>query len=410
MLGAGGINTHNRGMTRAMKTTGGAAKVGEAGPGSWHQRLTVEVERLVGGPLEGKRLETIGKALGVLHRRFVSESPPEEGPSYFADRATLAAYLAYFVPASQAQVARALAEVTPPGTSILRVLDLGSGPGPASNAVAEWAATYRRSVHVTAVDASSEALDAMKRLWSGGFGPLETRTWKAGEGLPSGPYDVIVAAHVLNELFLSESTRLDHRAQLAAELGKRLTPGGLLVLVEPALRRTGRELLVIRDRLLAKGGLSVLAPCFFQGACPALTRPRDWCHADRPWDAPPLPSLVGEAAGLSRESLKFSYVVLSNALPSPERARDPELFRIVSEPLPEKGKLKYFGCGGAGRHPLVRLDREASEANAAFGTLERGDVVRVQGTVASGDGKRVTPAVTVEVTLSARSLDGGKRE
>jgi hypothetical protein len=36
-------------------------------------------------------------------------------------------------------------------------------------------------------------------------------------------------------------------------------------------------LLAVRDLLVA-GGLFVVAPCFFQGPCPALARERDWCH------------------------------------------------------------------------------------------------------------------------------------
>ena len=176
------------------------------------------------------------------------------------------------------------------------------------------------------------------------------------------------------------------------------------MLVEPALRRTGRELLVIRDRLLSTG-MVARAPCLYQGACPSIARPRDWCHADRPWEAPPLVVQAAEAAGLSRDSLKFSYVILSPGASAPEKSRDHALFRIVSEPLPEKGKLRFFGCGPAGRHALVRLDKEKSPVNAAFDTLERGDIVRVEGLVPSGDGRRLGSTSTVEGIVAATDRD-----
>lgn len=373
-------------------------------PASLEERLNEELSRLVGGPLQGKRMNVVSRALAALHARFVSELPQTEASTYMDDAASRAAYLAYFFPASRAQVARALAEVKLPKGRPLRVLDLGSGPGPASVAVAEWAAKHSRSVELVAADTSGEAADTLRRLWSPSWGELETRAWSAGQPLPEGTFDVIVLAHVLNELFPGDPHRLEKRSALMKELAARLSPDGLLVLVEPALRRTGRELLVLRDRLVSHG-LSVQAPCFFQGSCPAIIRPRDWCHSDRPWKPPALLEKIGDEAGLARESLKFAYVILSRGPADQVRSKDTSLFRIVSERLPEKGKLRYFGCGAAGRHPLVRLDREASETNAAFDRLDRGDVIRVGALVASGDGRRLGADTDVQVEQRAVGVD-----
>jgi hypothetical protein len=64
-------------------------------------------------------------------------------------------------------------------------------------------------------------------------------------------------------------------------------------------------------------------------------------------------------------------------------------FRVVSDPLREKGRLRIYGCGTAGRHPIVRLDRQASTANAAFDEIVRGDVVDLDRSEQAGDGVRV---------------------
>jgi hypothetical protein len=65
----------------------------------------------------------------------------------------------------------------------------------------------------------------------------------------------------------------------------------------------------------------------------------------------------------------------------------------VSDQLVEKGRLKIFGCGAAGRHPYVRLDRAASPANAAFEALARGDVADIgAGGAAPEEGRGATPA------------------
>lgn len=367
--------------------------------------LAREIARLLGGPPADARLSRLGEALKGLHSRFVSEQAPEDADGwYLQGPAHLAAYLSYFFPASEAQVRRALAEVPAPAAARWRVLDVGSGPGPASSAVADWAAASGARAEFTALDASAAALETMKRLWPPAAGTLATRVWTAGAPLPEGPFEIIVLAHSLNELFAGDPHRLDKRHKLMVDLASRLAPGGYLVLVEPALKRTGREMLVVRDRLL-NGGLIARAPCLFQGACPAIARPRDWCHADRPWVAPPLVEQVAAAAGLSRDSLKYAYVILSPPSPAIERPRDPALFRIVSEPLPENGKLRFFGCGTIGRQALTRLEKDRTPENAAFGRLERGDVVRIEGLTATGDGRRLGPGSTVEVTLSATERD-----
>ena len=61
----------------------------------------------------------------------------------------------------------------------------------------------------------------------------------------------------------------------------------------------------------------------------------------------------------------------------------------MSDRLVEKGRLKIFGCGPAGRQAIVRLDRAASAANAAFDDLERGDVATIANARVATDGLRI---------------------
>lgn len=79
----------------------------------------------------------------------------------------------------------------------------------------------------------------------------------------------------------------------------------------------------------------------------------------------------------------------------------------MSEPLREKGKLRFFACGDEGRHALVRLDREETEVNSAFSVLERGDVIEVDVMRSTGEGKRVGKNSKIELKLSAKRLDLG---
>jgi ribosomal protein RSM22 (predicted rRNA methylase) len=149
-----------------------------------------------------------------------------------------------------------------------------------------------------------------------------------------------------------------------------------LILLEPALRETSRALLAVRDHLLGKG-FDVIAPCFFTGPCPALIRERDWCH---------------DSAVRGAGRVDFSYLVVRA---SGDASTDPALCRIVSDPLPEKGRLKLFACGSDGRHPLVRLDRHASPSNAAIEELVRGDTARILRVAFAQDGLRVVKETIV---------------
>jgi len=276
------------------------------------------------------------------------------GSPYLADPALRDAYAADLAPRTVAALARIFAAA--PFPEVRRALDLGAGTGAASQAVrARFGA-----VELVAVD----------RVAAPGVLAADL----ARPGRPAGVegrFDLVVAAHLLNELAISPAEKA---ALVAGWCDELMAPAGACVLLEPALRETSRGLLEVRDRLVGRG-LYVAAPCFWQGPCPALARERDWCHDA----APPV------AADRSR--VDFSYLVLRRT-GTPET--DPGLFRVVSDRLEEKGRLRLYGCGPAGRHALVRLDRDRSDPNAAFDSTQRGDVLTASGLMPAGDGQRVT--------------------
>jgi hypothetical protein len=120
-------------------------------------------------------------------------------------------------------------------------------------------------------------------------------------------------------------------------------------------------------------------------------------------DPPPLVAAIAERAGLRREAVKAATLVLAppgEAWPEPPPGR---VFRIVSEPLPSKGRLRYMGCGPEGRMGLALQDRHRSDANRAFASLARGDVVELAGAEPSGDGLRLGDVSAVRVVAPAGS-------
>jgi hypothetical protein len=327
------------------------------------------------------------------------------GTPYLASPELREEYARDIAPRTEAALARILDQVygpavasrasagSPPLTGVkppravapARAIDLGSGTGAVGRALR---ARFGDSLPVVAVDALG-APGVLRADLAFELPPVDGRT--------EGRFDLIVAAHLLNELFVDRppAERAEPRtARVLAWSKALLKTGGVMILLEPALRQTSRELLAVRDRLLL-AGLEIVAPCFWTGPCPALARERDWCH-----DAAPI---------ANGARVDYSYLVLRAAAPGEvadrnsaqsdavKGAADPALFRIVSDPMVEKGRLRLFGCGPAGRHPLVRLDRHTAPRNAPFDTLHRGDITHIAPTQLLGDGLRLSAETTVEL-------------
>lgn len=282
------------------------------------------------------------------------------GQAYLADRELRHEYEAEIAPRTAAALEQVFSAVTLPEPR--RMLDLGAGTGSAGQAVRRrWP-----SVQLVSVDKV------------GGPGVLRADIARSirPPGV-EGRFDWIVAAHLINELALD----LDGKARLVRGWCRDLmTDDGACILIEPALRDTSRGLIALRDQLIAAGHF-VAAPCLLQGPCPALARDRDFCHA----------SAGVIAQGRSR--VDFSYLVVRRR---GQVCDDKDLFRVVSDPMKDKGRLRLFACGPAGRLLITRLDRERSEANQALDQIGRGALVRIGGADMRGDGLRCTDSTKVE--------------
>ena len=361
----------------------------------WMPRLVAvwrRHRRLPEGPptLVGRELKEIGQGIRTLSTGLTRDRALV-GARYLDDPRLLGAYLLFYWPVSYAQARAVLGELPRrPRT----VLDLGSGPGPVAFAALDAGAS-----EVAAADRSAPALALARALAAEAAEPLATRTWTGGAALPDGEFDAITLGHVLNELGRGAGA-LAERAALLERAAAQLRPGGSLVVLEPALRDTSRELLQVRDLLVARG-YAVRAPCLWRGACPALVKASDWCHAERSWSPPPVLDALAREAGLHKEALKMSYLVLA---PKGEAWAEPppgRVFRIVSEPLEGKGRQRYMGCGPEGRMGLALQGKHRTAANEAFFSLRRGDVVAVEGTEPRGDGLALVEGSSVRKVAAA---------
>jgi ribosomal protein RSM22 (predicted rRNA methylase) len=335
--------------------------------------------------------------------------------NYFTDPAFREAYLAAFLLPNAAKVAHALEEALSLGWTLpkkeVRILDLGAGLGTASLAAAilikHRASTMTCSL--AAMDASTQALEIARDLVKRLPAPqpsFETIvgdvTQPSGVNLLAGRrFDLILAANVLNELTSPSATeRLVHKL-----LTHHIVPGGLLVVIDPALRTTTRPLMALRNTLLDQRLAHVLAPCTHTQHCPMLAAgERDWCHFYLDWERPAFLAELDVLSGMDHRRLKFSYLLLAappeGTLPNPgSRIPDPgSLWRIVSSPLDSRGKREFWLCGGPGTLRRVRrLTREASEKNGDADRAVRGDIVNYE------EGDRIGPQDSFTILQRWRS-------
>ncbi len=348
-----------------------------------HHRFDVDAE----ADITRDELTAVSKGVRQLSAGLTRERELV-GAKYMDDHRLLGAYLLFYWPVSYAQARAVLSEIPPFRT----VLDLGSGPGPMA-----FAALDAGGREVICADRSVRALDIARALASEAGESLGTREWSPQQPIPSGTYDLIIMGHVINELFSGDIRR---RSDFIEQVMKSLSPKGTLMIIEPALRETSRALLSVRDVLVSRG-YAVRAPCLYRGACPALIKESDWCHAERDWEMPSLVETVARQVGLHKESLKMSYLAVAPKAQAWAEPPEGNVFRIVSEALPGKGRLRFMGCGPSGRIGLSLQEKHVSDRNKLFEHLHRGDVIRVTSEEERGDGVALGEESTVEIIARA---------
>ncbi len=361
----------------------------------------------------------LARAVVELSRLFTTDRPSLP-PRYLDDPAHAAAYLSYFLPVNLSKVQVLLDELpneSSPETPdrSMAVLDLGCGPGTGSLALLDWlwhrSPERAKSLSVLAADTSHESLQDAKRLWEAycqevGISSTGLRYVEGnlehplkgdlGKQLVRGaPYDLMIFANTLNELFPAATDPSAERAAVVGQLLPFLSTHGTIMIVEPALQQTARELHQLRNHLLKQNLCTVYSPCLHEQACPALDHPDDWCHEERPWQTPPVIAAIDRDVGFIKDALKFSYLLLrtdGRTIVS----RSPQTFRVVSELRELKGEKRAWLCNETGRPEVGRLDRKASAHNTALDSWHRGAIVHIERIVRKEREGKVSPVGRIE--------------
>ena len=345
--------------------------------------------------------EVLAQAVVNLSRLFTTVRTPLP-LHYLSDPAHAAGYLSYFLPVNLSKVQVLLGELPDdsgpdiPGRPMV-ALDLGCGPGTGALALLDWlwhrSPEQVKSVSVLAADISQTPLRYTERLWeaycrevripTSGLWCVEGNLEHPLKGdlgkqiLRGGPYDLIIMANCLNELFPALADPSTERAAVVGQFLSYLAPHGTIMIVEPALRHTARALHRMRNHLINQGRCTVYSPCLHELSCPALDHPDDWCHEERAWQTPPAIAALDRKVGFIKDALKFSYLLLRKDGRTIV-TRSPQTFRVVSELRELKGEKRAWLCNETGRPEVGRLDRLASPKNAAVDDWHRGAIVQIE--------------------------------
>mgnify|MGYP003952293659 CR=1 FL=1 len=301
---------------------------------------------------------SLTEGVSYLTKMLTGQLPFRSG--YMANRKLRRAYIEYYLPINAAKIALILDELSSFDPAFLkedlRVLDFGSGPGTASIAWRLWGG--KTAAHVL-VDRVEEALDEAEILLGTDF--------EGADEIQPGPYDLIFASNVFVEIQSGGELQ---------ELLDELDPRGYLIILEPAMERSTRKLMEVRDQLV-KDGWTIAAPCLAATCCPMLRRTDLWCHQDRGWSGPGMISEIDERTGLDNaRSLRYSYLVVTREGRTLSECAN---WRVVSNLHRGKGKVWAELCGAEKELWSAEALRRHRASLKPFFRAKRGDLLQLEG-------------------------------
>ncbi|MFI2199689.1 small ribosomal subunit Rsm22 family protein [Streptomyces sp. NPDC020192] len=297
------------------------------------------------------------QAAGAVERLIANYrgETPTHAP-ILRDRADVAAYAAYRMPATFEAVHSALEAfaATAPDWTPGSHIDVGGGTGAATWAVT---ATWPGERGVTVLDWAEPAL-ALGREIAAANPALKDARWqraRIGADLTLDVTDLVTVSYVLNELAEPDRAALVDAAAAAAQA---------VVIVEAGTPAGYARVIEARDRLIS-AGLHVVAPCPHSAGCP-IEPGKDWCHFSARVSRSSLHRQV-KGGSLPYEDEKFSYVAATR-LPA-----EPAASRIVRRPQIRKGQVLLDLCEPDERLTRTTVTKRHGDLYKAARDAEWGD-------------------------------------
>ncbi len=283
--------------------------------------------------------------------------------TYFQHAKYRSSYLLYFLPLQAAKFLtlfqlhpKAFQAMMDHGqkNGILRIADLGAGPGTASISLLLHLLSESTGKKDTLPPIEFHWFDLQTSILTDGKALVEALAqsfpklrdkvtihlhphpwWKATPPIipatPDFSFSLVFIGHVLNE-----SPTFHWKNNLFWKKLLQKTAGGGILLLEPATRKSSQILCALRNQLFENSLLEQTArhiwgPCLHAGECP-LAVGRDWCHFSIPLTIPgQWFKIFSEALSTERHWIKFAYLWLTPTALAPQPPL--QCRRVVSDPL-----------------------------------------------------------------------------
>ncbi len=346
-----------------------------------------------------------------LSDHFTELRPSRGMISYFDHPKYRSSYLLYFLPLQAAKfltlftlhpgAMAAMFAHAEKSNGVLRVADLGAGPGTASLALlffllqgkdkAKGLSAISKielnwfDVNLPILSDGHKLIERMVAKNPALKNKIDLRTysipwWKALDKIED--QSIVLLGNVLNE-GNPLSPKSDPFWQNLFSVAK----GAGTLFVEPAAKKSSQLLSHLRDHffeaeMIESDPSQIWGPCLHTQKCP-LSSGRDWCHFSVPVEIPgKWFKFFSQCLGSERQWLKFSYLWISGGVSreisegisaGKQNRSNPftHLRRVISDPIPIPGR------GGQRSILLCEPERPGRLAIPAHKKINRGDLVKI---------------------------------
>ncbi len=342
--------------------------------------------------LEGKASKKTARALFDLQRGLTGERVLA-GQGYMDNARLLDAYVAYYFPVSYQQISHAAKHICTKKSEV-NILDFGCGPGAASAAIIDKirSGNPECKISLALIDASESALKTAVAFFKAEYKNIKVKAIKSNfekesvvdalkKAEISERFDIGVSCHLFNELWKDKSDKIERRTAFAESALSALKDDGEMILCEPSLLETSRDLIAVRDKIV-EHGFFVKAPCPSCHACPALKAGENHtCHAEYPVEDAGSIAYLAKKAKLDRTSVKMTYFVFSKSEAKHEENAETDAKSlkaiVVSDAMLNKaGRIRFILCDGEKRIAVSAKKDDERAKKIGFFDLKRMDFVQ----------------------------------
>lgn len=369
-------------------------------------------------PLNQSEIKVLSQSLLNLQRGLTGERKLA-GQNYMSDKNLFGAYLLYYFPVSYLQIQTVVetfetAENTAISTNsknnCIKILEIGSGPAPGTVAICDKLREKNPNakIEITLLDSSRNALETAKKIIQSDFKNVEIKTEVCNlenksviENLNHQNFSIILISHVLNELWKTDNKKIEKRINFLKNVKNFLSENGVLILNEPAVLESSRNLIKVRDEILNDKEfeeLTLIGPCQNvvsdfenkktgkelnqQIQCPCLLSENQTCHAEKMWKPnEPILSLA-KGAKLDRQSVKMTYFVFFKMKKENGKQKNDfsnSQFSICSDSMLNKsGRVRFMLCDGKRRFSISAKKDDDHAKKIGFFDLKRYDKIQIE--------------------------------